>query len=268
MPVSRDQLLKFLSDTYEPQPDGQHNGLQVEGKEEIKTLVTGVSLCGDLITEAIRKDADAILVHHGFFGKAFLRVADSMKKRLAPLLKHDINLFAYHLPMDAHPVLGHNAQLCKAAGLLQEEFYSCGCYCKNPDNLSGLEIIRRLGEFCDRTTYAANASTLQQRELCSSTIYGTKIWSFNSSFAPDSPPKRIYICSGGSSSLIDEIHDVDLFIFGEPKESSISTARDRGISMAALGHWRSEQGGLWAVGDLISKQFSIKVEYIPITCDV
>lgn len=170
--------------------------------------------------------------------------------------------------MDSHPVIGHNAQLCKAAGLLQEESYSCGYYCKNPDNLSGLEIIRRLSEFCDRTTYAANTTILQQRELCSSTIYGTRIWPFNSSFAPDSPPKRVYICSGGSSSLIDEIQDVDLFIFGEPKESSISTARDRSISIAALGHWRSEQPGLWAIGDLISKQFSIQIEYVPIACDV
>ncbi|EES98510.1 Hypothetical protein GSB_9239 [Giardia duodenalis] len=268
MSVSRDQLLKFLSETYEAQPDGQHNGLQVEGKKEIRTLVTGVSLCGDLINEAIRKNADAILVHHGFFGKSFLRVTDSVKTRLAPLLKYDINLFAYHLPMDAHPIIGHNSQLCKAAGLLIETFYSCGCYCKNPDRLSGLEIIRKLSEFCDRTAYAVNAFVLQQKDLCSSTFCGTRIWSFNSSFAADSPPRRIYLCSGGSSSLIDEIDDVDLFIFGEPKESAISTARDRGISMVALGHWRSEQAGLWAIGDLISKQFSIAVEYIPITCDV
>lgn len=268
MSVSRDQLLQFLSEVYEEQPDGQYNGLQVEGKKEIKTLVTGVSLCGDLIAEAVHRNADAILVHHGFFGKSFLRVTDSIKKRLTPLLKHDINLFAYHLPMDAHPIIGHNAQLCKAAGLLLEKFYSCGCYCENPGNLSGLEIIRRLSEFCDRRTYEVDTRTPQQNDLCSSTFYGTRVWAFNSSFAINSPPKRVYICSGGSSGLIDEIEDVDLFIFGEPKESAISTARDREISMAALGHWRSEQPGLWAIGDLISKQLSITVEHVSIVCDV
>lgn len=67
MSVSRDQLLQFLSEVYEEQPDGQYNGLQVEGRKEIRTLVTGVSLCGDLIAEAVHRNADAILVHHGFF---------------------------------------------------------------------------------------------------------------------------------------------------------------------------------------------------------
>lgn len=88
--------------------------------------------------------------------------------------------------------------------------------------------------------------TPQQNDLCSSTFYGTRVWPFNSSFAINSPPKRVYICSGGSSGLIDEIEDVDLFIFGEPKESAISTARDRGLA------WQR-----WAIGDRNSQAYGL-----------
>ena len=100
------------------------NGLQVEGRPQIKRLVTGVTASLALIEEAVQLDADAILVHHGLFWRNQSGVVTGwMKKRLALLLKHDINLFAYHLPLDAHPTLGNNAQLANTLGLVTRDCF-------------------------------------------------------------------------------------------------------------------------------------------------
>ena len=93
------------------------NGLQVQGKKNIKTLVTGVTASLELIEEAIKVKADAILVHHGWFWKNDdPRIVGQLHKRLTLLMQHELNLFAYHLPLDQHPKVGNNVQLAKVLG--------------------------------------------------------------------------------------------------------------------------------------------------------
>ena len=90
--------------------DYSPNGLQVEGRAEVRRIVTGVTACQALLEEAVRRHADAVLVHHGYFwGNESAQIRGMKKRRLQTLLRHDINLYAYHLPLDAHPVLGNNA---------------------------------------------------------------------------------------------------------------------------------------------------------------
>lgn len=97
------------------------NGLQVEGRAEVTRIVTGVTASQDLLDAAVELNADAILTHHGYFWKNESPVIRGMKKRrIATLLRHDISLFGYHLPLDAHPELGNNAQLGKLLGLQTE----------------------------------------------------------------------------------------------------------------------------------------------------
>ena len=94
--------------------DYSPNGLQVEGRKQIRRLITGVTASQALLDEAVRLQADAILVHHGYFwGGESAQIRGMKKRRLQTLLQHDINLYAYHLPLDAHPVLGNNAQLAR-----------------------------------------------------------------------------------------------------------------------------------------------------------
>ena len=94
------------------------NGLQVEGRSEVRTLVGGVTACQALLDAAVERGADAVLVHHGYFWKGENpRIVGMKRRRLATLLRHDISLIAYHLPLDAHPELGNNAQLARVLGL-------------------------------------------------------------------------------------------------------------------------------------------------------
>ena len=114
--LKRDRLLSVLDTELQSHrfKDYCPNGLQVEGREQVRHLVTGVTACQALIDAAIVEEADAILVHHGYFWKnEDARVRGMKKQRLQSLLRHDISLFAYHLPLDAHPELGNNAQLAR-----------------------------------------------------------------------------------------------------------------------------------------------------------
>src|SRR5688500_5202877 len=118
------QLLQAFDGLLQPDrfKDYGPNGLQVEGKDEVRRLVSGVTASRALIEAAVRAQADAIFVHHGLFWRVQEgRVTGWIKQRLALLLKHDINLFAYHLPLDAHPELGNNAQLGLRLGLRASE---------------------------------------------------------------------------------------------------------------------------------------------------
>src|SRR3954462_4413557 len=118
--TSRDDLLAAFDDLLQPGrfKDYGPNGLQVEGCAEVRRIVSGVTASRALIEAAIAAGADAIVVHHGLFWRGQDgRVTGWMKQRLALLLAHDINLFAYHLPLDAHPELGNNAQLGRQLGL-------------------------------------------------------------------------------------------------------------------------------------------------------
>lgn len=227
------------------------NGLQVEGKREIRKIITGVTASLPLIEQAVKHHADAILVHHGYFWKSESPCIRGMKgKRIKQLLTHDINLFGYHLPLDMHPELGNNAQLAQQLGI---------------QNLTNLEdspnSVAIYGELAEPISAAALAQKLEallnhQVILCDE---------FVAEF-PQKPIKTIGICSGGGQGYIDlaATKGLDAFISGEISEQTTHSAREQGIYYFGCGHHATERGGVKALGEWLASQYGLNVEFIDI----
>ena len=192
------------------------NGLQVEGRDEVRRIVCGVTACQGLIDAAIASHADAILVHHGWFWKSEDgRVTGYRKSRMASLLAHDINLFAYHLPLDAHPELGNNAQL--AARL-------------------GWQITGRFGEqeigFNGVLPAPTEARSLSEKV---ESVLGRAPLLIGD---PDKIIHRIAWCTGGAQSYFEAAlaTGADMFVSGEISEQTVHLARETGMNYLAAGH--------------------------------
>ncbi|TKI05444.1 type 2 GTP cyclohydrolase I [Martelella alba] len=219
------------------------NGMQVEGRPEIRRIVTGVTACQALLDAAVAQRADAVLVHHGYFWKNESPVVTGMKqRRLKTLLSHDINLFAWHLPLDAHPELGNNAQL---AALLDIEIKG------------RLEPLLPWGELPATATWQDVLSRLETR-LGRDVLH-----------CGDNAPaqvKRLAWCTGGGQGFIEMAAraGMDAFITGEVSEQTIHIAREYGIHFFAAGHHATERGGIKALGDWLARQYRLDVTFIDI----
>ncbi|MCX4025711.1 Nif3-like dinuclear metal center hexameric protein [Endozoicomonas sp. SM1973] len=249
MAISRQSLLDFLGQTLEPQlfKDYCPNGLQVEGKDQIKTIVTGVTASLALIEAAIEKSADAIIVHHGYFWKGEAPVITGMKKRRLELLfKHEINLFAYHLPLDAHPVLGNNVQLANQLNFIPETGLE-------QDNLRSIGLVGSLAEALSLSKLGEQIQVTLGREPL--LISGG-----------DQPIKRIAWCTGAAQGFIDQAitHGVDAYLTGEISEPTVHTAREMGVHFIAAGHHATERYGVKALGEHIQQQLGINHYFIDI----
>lgn len=220
------------------------NGLQVEGKTEIRQIVTGVTANMALLEAAVAAGADAVLVHHGFFWKSEdSRVVGIKQRRLKYLLQHDLNLFAWHLPLDAHPTLGNNAQLAIQLGLEIDGWFgdqNLACFGKLPTAMS----LRQFGE---QITNRLNRPPLLVGES-QQTI------------------RRVAWCSGGAQGYFTEASNlgVDLFITGEISEAVVHTARESGVAYIAAGHHATERYGIHALGQHLVQQFGISHQHINI----
>ena len=227
------------------------NGLQVEGDRDIQLLVSGVTASRALIEAAIAAKADAILVHHGLFWRGQDgRVTGWMKQRLALLLKHDINLFAYHLPLDAHPLLGNNAQLGLRLGL---QAY---------DGLAGRfgdQSLGWLGQRVDTAAFASSAELAQRTERA----LGRPV-----TLVPgrDGPVQRIAWCTGGAQGHFEAAiaAGAHAFITGEISEPQAHYAREMGVSFIACGHHASERYGAPAAAGHVAEQLGLFHQFIDI----
>lgn len=223
------------------------NGLQVEGKDTIQKIVTGVTASQALIDKAISVNADAILVHHGYFWKGEAQSITGMKKkRIAALLANDINLYGYHLPLDVHPEYGNNRQL---GNLLQVENIRAATQIKPV----GVVMLGELPEPVSAITLQEKLQQLLGRAVLTET-------------AEESTLKSIAWCTGGGQGFIESAVElgVDGFITGEVSEQTIHTAREMNVSFFAAGHHATERYGIKALGEHISEHFSIDVEFIDI----
>jgi len=247
--ISREQLLTVLENTLKPNQvkDYCPNGLQVEGNHEIRKIVTGVTASQALIDAAVAANADALLVHHGYFWKGESQVITSLKrKRIKALLDADINLIAYHLPLDIHPELGNNAQLAKLFGI---------------ENMRGLESgsgpsIPVRGEFVEPQTVASLAQIVEQQLGRKPLVEG----------AAHKELKTVAWCSGGGQGYIELAGElgIDAFISGEVSEQTIHLAREYDIAFFAAGHHATERYGAKALGEYLAKEFDVVVEFIDI----
>ena len=248
--IERQKLISRLDELLRPElfRDYGPNGLQVEGASLIQKIVSGVTASRALIEAAIHSKADTILVHHGLFWRGQDgRVTGWMKQRLSLLLAHDINLIAYHLPLDAHPELGNNAQLGARLGLRTLEHF-------------GEQDLGCLGEdqggqtFANAEQLAAHVSAVVGRSV-------TAVASGNSR-----PLRRIGWCTGAAQGYFEAAIQAgaDAFITGEISEPQAHYARECGVAYIACGHHASERFGALAVAEHVASQFGLAHEFIDI----
>lgn len=217
------------------------NGLQVEGKANVQKLVTGVTASLELIDAAIEQEADAILVHHGYFWKGEAQPLVGFKgRRIRRLMQNDINLLAYHLPLDAHPAIGNNAQLAARMGWLVTEQDGMLWLGEVAESCSVDQVMEELGESIDSNPLL---------------IYGG-----------NHPVRKIAWCTGAAQSYIQQAADLgaELYISGEISEHTVHFAREVGIHYIAAGHHATERYGVQALGELLANRFAISHSFIDI----
>ena len=220
------------------------NGLQVEGRPEVRRLISGVTASLALIDAAIADGADAMLVHHGLFWRGQDgRLTGWLRQRVARLMAHDINLFAYHLPLDAHPGFGNNAQFGARLGLAADAHF-------------GEQALGFIGASNAQTTAAALADRLQQLLGRAPTL------------APGDGRRlgRIAWCTGGAQSYFEAAiaAGADAFVTGEISEPQAHLARETGVAFIACGHHASERFGAPALGEHLAQRFGIAHRFIEV----
>lgn len=244
--MKREELADYLDVLLEPARfrDYCPNGLQVEGCPEIRRVVAGVTASQALLDAAVADGADAVLVHHGWFWKGEDgRVTGIRRARLKTLLEHDINLFAYHLPLDAHPELGNNAQLAGRLGW-------------QPDGRFGEQDIAWLGVPAVPTSAGALAARMAAVLGRQPLLVGD----------PERPLRRLGWCTGGAQGYFEEAiaKGVDAFVSGEISEPTVHLARESGVAYLACGHHATERYGIAALAAHIAARSGLECRFIDI----
>ncbi|GJM13630.1 MAG: GTP cyclohydrolase 1 type 2 [Pseudohongiella sp.] len=249
MPVSLIELELELKQVLHPEQfkDYCPNGLQVEGRKEISKLVTGVTACQALIDAAAEAGADALLVHHGYFWRGEDQSISGIKKsRIEALLKHDMSLLAYHLPLDAHREFGNNVQLARVLGI--EIDGELGKQNNHPIGLTGsldpgldFESLKAL--IADRLGRHALAIEGKSEAI-----------------------ESIAWCTGAAQNYIElaVAAGVDAYITGEVSEPTVHIAREAGIHFFSAGHHATERYGVQAIGAYLAEKFGIEHQFIDI----
>ncbi|WP_017445705.1 Nif3-like dinuclear metal center hexameric protein [Gayadomonas joobiniege] len=223
------------------------NGIQVSSDREIKKIVTGVTASQALLDSAIERQADAVLVHHGYFWKnEDPRIVGLKKNRLATLLKHDMALLAYHLPLDVHNELGNNKQLAMRLGLREISAHS---------ELTPFGIVMQ-GELSQ--ALGAQAFSDQVSAQLGRAVTLVK--------GGDFLVKKVALCTGGGQGYIEAAKQAgaDLFLSGEISEQTTHFAREAGIHYIAAGHHATERYGVKSLGEHLAAHFSVAVEFVDI----
>ncbi len=249
--ISRTELVNWL-DTYLESSrfkDYCPNGLQVEGTETVRHIVTGVTASQALLEAAVERGADTVLVHHGWFWKnEDERIRGMKKKRIAFALKHDLNLIAYHLPLDAHPEVGNNTQLARVLGFTQNRDADGRPVGIGPSNLI-------------QTGYLDIPETLESLSLkISDRLQRSALTVGN----PQQLIQRLAWCTGGAQGFMNEAIEagVDLYLSGEASEPTFHYAQESTTAYIGAGHHATERYGVQALGEKIAEHFKLKVDFV------
>lgn len=225
------------------------NGLQVEGRPTVERLATGVTACQRLLDAAISWGADALLVHHGYFWRGEApQLVGLKRRRLATLLNNDVSLFAYHLPLDAHPQFGNNACLGRLMG-----FASHAQEPLQPGLADGLGNIGELPQPVSAARFVADLEAITGHAALHIGDGGDSV-------------SRIAWCTGAAQDYIGAAlaAGADLFVTGEVSEQTVHFAREEGIHFVAAGHHATERYGVQALGDHLAAKFSLEHRFIDI----
>ncbi|NKB47718.1 MAG: Nif3-like dinuclear metal center hexameric protein [Legionellales bacterium] len=248
--MTRDALASYLADFLAVQTLNDYcpNGLQVAGQTDIRHIVTGVTACQALLDQAIVLEAEAVMVHHGYFWRGESPTITGYKhRRIASLLTHDINLFAYHLPLDVHAQVGNNAQLARHLQWEVEQWHAV-------DGIANLLAVGRpLTPLDSQTLTQVLAQRLQREPLC---IISRS----------NAPIERIAWCTGAAQRYLENAANlgVDAYLTGEVSEQTTHVAREMGIDFFAAGHHATERYGIQALGEHLAEQFALKHTFIDI----
>ncbi len=242
--MKREQLVEYLDGLLQPAKfrDYCPNGLQVEGRADVGRIVAGVTASQALLDVAVARGADAILVHHGYFWKGEDgRITGIRRQRLKTLLAHDISLLAYHLPLDAHPELGNNAQLAARLGWL-------------PDGRFGEQDIAWLGSVAEPTTAAGLRDQLAAVLARTPMLVGDA----------GRPVRRLGWCTGGAQGYFEQAValGVDAFVSGEISEQTVHLARESGVAYLACGHHATERYGVAALAEHLTRYCGLQCEFV------
>ena len=248
--MKREELTRYLDQLLDASRfrDYCPNGLQVEGCGEVRRLVAGVTASQALVDAAIARGADTLLVHHGWFWRGEDgRVTGWRKARLQALLKHDINLIGYHLPLDDHPELGNNAQLAKRLGW-------------SVDGRFGEQDLGWHGRLAAPATLAELALSVgAQLQRAPLVIAGEGDRGAR-------PIARVAWCSGGAQSYFEAAvaAGAQAFVTGEISEPQAHLARELGVAYLAAGHHATERYGAPAVAAHVARQWGLAHRFIDI----
>ena len=239
----REDLLHLLNETLTPSlfKDYAPNGLQVEGKTQINHIVTAVTATQNVIDRACELGADALLVHHGWFWRGENPIIVRTKhKRLKAMLMADMNLIAYHLPLDAHSTLGNNAQLGALLGAKNVERFG-------PDQLVSIGVI-------DPVSAKTLSTNLTERLGQIPLLLGDA----------DKVIRRVAWCSGAAQDFLEEaiLAGADAYISGEVSERTTHLARESGVPYLACGHHATERLGIQALGTWLEQECGVKCTFV------
>ena len=242
------KIIKFCEDYLKVNDfeDYCHNSLQVEGDSEIKKIITGVSLSEELIKKAITKKAQMIIVHHGIFAKhisSSFCLKGILKNRLKLLLENNINLAGFHLPLDAHGIIGNNISLAKKLGLKKTKPFDIGFIGELNQKIEFNDFVKLVNKKLNTKSYSISAGC-------------KKI-------------KKIGIIAGSYPGYeLAKKLQADVYLTGEIKEEVFWEARELKINYIAAGHYNTEKLGIQNLGNLIAKKFKVTVEFVDIPCEV
>lgn len=244
--MQRDELARYLDQLLDVSRvrDYCPNGLQVEGRPEVRKIVSGVTASQALIDAARAENADAILVHHGYFWRGEdPRLVGTRKRRIQSLLEADLNLYAYHLPLDLHPELGNNAQLAQRLGLIEE----------GRTGEQNLVCYGRLETPQDLQTFTAHIGAVLDRQPL---VIGD----------PARKLVRAAWCTGGAQNFFEQAIElgVDAYITGEISEQHTHLARESGIAFVSAGHHATERYGVQALAAHVAERFGLEHCHIDI----
>ena len=241
-----DALNNYLNTLLQPARFNDYcpNGLQVEGKPEVNKIVTGVTASYALLEAALQANADAVLVHHGYFWRGEAKTITGIKKRrIQFLLQHELNLFAYHLPLDAHAEFGNNVMLAKQLGLGDIQFF-------------GEKNMLAIVELNTPQTLKCVSLMIEHKLNRRPQVIGDL----------QKPIQRVALCTGAAQGYIEQALDAgaDVYISGEISEQTVHVAIESGMSYISAGHHATERYGIQALGEHLAQKFDLQHEFIDI----
>ncbi len=244
--ITLDRLVSFLDEELalsQFPEDESRNGLQVEGRRKVRRVGVAVDACQYTFRESSKRGIDFIIVHHGLIWGGIKSIRGLTRERLKTLLDADISLYACHLPLDWHPRYGNNAQILNLLSL-------------EPKGEFGEYHGKRIG-YWGRTGAAVPMDVFVRlvdkvlKTRSSSVDFGKKV-------------RNVGVVSGGGWSAIHDAEKlgIDTFLTGEPSHSAYALAEELGINLIFAGHYATETFGVRAAGNLLKKQFGLRVEFI------